>query len=97
MVVRYPPRANTLRVFYSRDDCFGRFAILCADSRARQYEDAVVLASAGVAVFLGYVGVFGSELRSSEEVSEAKSRSFPFPSRECHVLQPRPSDVLCDG
>ena len=47
-----------------------------------------MLASAGVAVFLGYVGVFGSEIWSSEEVSEAKSRSFPFPSRECHVLHP---------
>ena len=46
----------------------------------------IVLASAGAALFLAYVGVLGSQVRSSEEVSESQSRSCRFPSPECHVL-----------
>ena len=51
---------------------FSSFLLLAGD------DGAVVLASAGAAVFLGYAGVSGSDLRSSVEVSEAQSRSCRF-------------------
>ena len=36
----------------------------------------IVLASAGAALFLAYVGVLGSQVRSSEEVSESRSQDL---------------------
>ena len=61
-------------------------ASFCVDTADRSDDDAVALASADAAVFQAHAGVKGREFVPSELVSEAQSRSCPFPSLECRLL-----------